>query len=155
MSIENRKDPFTVFKFGLEIKHLKLDLGQAFFKSVSGLKAEVEATDQLVGGENGFVRKLLGRVKYPPLVLKNGFTGDIRFSQTLFTILGENPYTRFDGAIYHYGASKSVVSVYNFVNAAMVKWELSELDAGKNELAIETIELIHEGLTIETPAAAT
>jgi hypothetical protein len=30
-----------------------------------------------------------------------------------------------------------------------VKWELSELDAAKNEVAIETLELAHEGLELE------
>ena len=28
-----------------------------------------------------------------------------------------------------------------------MKWELSEFDASKNEVAIETIEIAHEGLT--------
>ena len=31
-----------------------------------------------------------------------------------------------------------------------MKWELSELDASKNEVAIETLELAHEGLELVT-----
>jgi len=33
------------------------------------------------------------------------------------------------------------------------KWELGELDASKNELSIETLELTHEGLSYQATEA--
>jgi phage tail-like protein len=37
---------------------------------------------------------------------------------------------------------------WTFVRGWPVKWELSEFDASKNELAIETLEIAHEGLVV-------
>jgi len=41
------------------------------------------------------------------------------------------------------------VATYTFHGAWPVKWELSELDAGKNEVTTETIEIAHEGFEME------
>ena len=46
----------------------------AYFRSVSGLKVEIEVVEFREGGSND-VRKLPGQVKYPNLVLKQGFSG--------------------------------------------------------------------------------
>jgi phage tail-like protein len=42
---------------------------------------------------------------------------------------------------------------WKFHRGVPVKWELSELDASKSELAIETLEIAHEGLVF-TPKGA-
>jgi len=40
-----------------------------------------------------------------------------------------------------------IKSTWTVTRGWPVKWELSELDAAKNEVSIETLELAHEGLT--------
>ena len=47
------------------------------FHEVSGLSVEVEVIEFSEGGNNNFIHKLPGRVKYPNIVLKRGFTGDL------------------------------------------------------------------------------
>jgi len=47
----------------------------AVFRSVSGLSVEIEVVEFREGGESEAVHKLPGRVKYPNIILKQGFTG--------------------------------------------------------------------------------
>jgi phage tail-like protein len=39
---------------------------------------------------------------------------------------------------------------WRLLRAWPAKWELAELDASKHEVAIETVELAHEGLELES-----
>jgi len=41
------------------------------------------------------------------------------------------------------------VAAWKFSNGFPVKWEGPDLDASGNEVAIETIEIAHEGLSID------
>ena len=93
----------------------------AYFRSVSGLSVEIEVVEFREGGSND-VHKIPGRVKYPNLVLKEGFTG----------------------------ASELQKWALQLTNAWPAKWEGPELDASKNEIAIETIEIAHEGWSLST-----
>ena len=144
----NRFDPLLVFSFGLQLQLPggKLDWGDgtAFFKSVSGLKAENEVLEYREGGVNTCVRKLVGGVKWPNLVLKQGFTGDARLWKWRESL------TRINGFIAQLGANGKPICLWQFVQGWPVKWEGPDYDAGKNELSIETIEIAHEGLFFET-----
>ena len=68
-----RKDPLPVFCF-----HVKLDFmgGEAFFKSVSGLRYETEIVPVREGGQNLTTFQLPGAVKWSNIILKMGFTKD-------------------------------------------------------------------------------
>jgi phage tail-like protein len=137
-----RKDPLTTFLFGLALNGdgITMDPGTAFFKSVSGLKSETEVVDYSEGGVNEFTRKFQGVTKWPNLVLKQGFTGDL----TLF--YWKQSLVRTNGSIFILGPNLQKVAEWRFKRGWPVKWEGPDLDASKNELAIETIEIAHEGL---------
>src|SRR5690349_20592471 len=66
-----RNDPLPVFAFLVEIDGMG---GQAFFKSVSGLRYEQEIVPVKAGGVNDTTYQLVGGAKWSPLVLKQGFT---------------------------------------------------------------------------------
>jgi phage tail-like protein len=137
-----RNDPLTNFLFGLKIQDLSLDHadGTAFFKSVSGLKMESDVTDFQEGGVTSFMRKVIGVRKWTNIVLKQGFTGD-----NLLWNWRDKPY-RVDGVIVAIGPDMKPVCRWHFKNGYPVKWEGPEYDASKSDLAIETIEIAHEGL---------
>jgi phage tail-like protein len=144
-----RKDPLVTFLFTIEIPLVidgetkQLDRSTAFFKSVGGLKRETEVEDYVEGGVNTFTRKVIKVTKWPNLVLKQGFTGD----NTLWA-WRENPGQRVDGSIVMLGPNMEEKARWRFKRGYPVKWEGPELDASKNELAIETIEIVHEGLEL-------
>ena len=143
MSSAARKDPLPVFCFHVQLPGVG---GEAFFKSVSGLRYETELVPVKEGGQNATVFNLLGGVKWSNIVLKQGFTKDsglLKWRKE-WTVPGGG--TRVDGTITQLDTALTAQCTWTFVRGFPVKWELSELDASKNELAIETLEIAHEGL---------
>jgi phage tail-like protein len=126
-------------------------MAPAYFRSVSGLSVEVEVVEFREGGENQVTRKLPGRVKYPNIVLKQGFTGPASdlLKWTLRIASGTTEAKK--GSIAIYDAKGQPVATYTITNAWPVKWESPDFDASSNEVAIESIEIAHEGLRLTDP----
>jgi phage tail-like protein len=148
-----RKTPLPGFLFGFKITSgpytADYNEGTAFFKSVSGIKNDTDVTDYFEGGVTANTRKVIGVRKWPNLVLKQGFTGDKSIWKWKM-----NP-ARCNGEIIQLGADLEEICRWQFVNGYPVKWEGPDFDATKNDIAIESIEIAHEGLTFisGTPAA--
>jgi phage tail-like protein len=153
----SRNDPLTVFCFRVEIEIDGLRRGEAYFKTVSGLKSESEVTDYKEGGVNTTTRRLVGPAKWPNIVLKRGFIGSS--AQPLVdwrnAWLNDDPGTRLEranGKIVQLDSQLNKVCSWKFVNGWPCKWEGPDYDASKQELAIETLEIAHEGLEFEPPS---
>ncbi len=148
-------DPKTTFCFRVILEFGDHKSGETFFKSVSGLKYETEVVDYKQGGENLTTRRLVGATKWAPIVFKKGFCGDgkdlINWKKAWMDNSG-TPLKRANGKIVQLNSDLSEVSSWQFFNAWPSKWELSEYDASKAEIAIETLEIAHEGL-IYTPGS--
>jgi phage tail-like protein len=149
MASGNRRDPLPVFCFWVQIDALgKSDADKVFFKSVSGLKVEHEVIPVRAGGVNDTTFQLVGGMKWGPLVLKQGFTNGsklIEWREAWTT----GKMTRSGGTITQLDTAMQARAQWTFFNAWPSKWEIGELDASKSELAIETLELSHEGLKYE------
>jgi phage tail-like protein len=142
----NRRDPLPVFCFKVQLK-LGGQSAEAFFKSVSGLKYETEAVDLRAGGVNHTTFKLVGSTKWPNIVLKRGFTGSselLTWREDWLKVDGKR--TRAEGTIIQLDTELNPRAQWKFIEGWPVKWEVSELDASKSELAIETLEIAHHGL---------
>lgn len=141
----NRKDPLPVFCFKVELQ-LSGGNGDAFFKSVGGLKYETEIVSVKEGGANDTTFQLVGNTKWANIVLKQGYTG----SSDLLKWREEWLNGKFNriktGRIIQLDTALKAQASWTFYNGWPTKWELSELDATKSELAIETLEIAHEGL---------
>ena len=59
--------------------------------------------------------------------------------------------TRLSGSIIQLSTDLQPLGRWNFERGLPVKWEISDFDASKSELSVETLEIAHEGLTY-TPA---
>ena len=135
-----RKDPLPVFCF-----KVKLLGDDAFFKSVSGLRYETEVITRSAGGSNDTTFNLIGGMKWSNLTLRQGFTN----SSALLAWREEwrkGPAARIDGSITQLDTALAPKAQWDFFGAFPAKWEISEFDASKSELAIETLELAIEGL---------
>ncbi len=121
----------------------------AYFRSVSGLSIEIEVVEYREGGANDVVHKLPGRVKYPNVVLKQGFAGASDLQKWAFRIAAGTPEAK-NCTIVMYDVSHKEVARYRLANAWPTKVALPDFDAGGNDLAIETIEIAHEGLRLIT-----
>ena len=133
------------FTFRVEIEGVEA----GFFRSVSGLAIETEVVEFREGG-SGVIHKLPGVRKYPNLVLKRGFAGNPALYDW-YNSFTTGSAARVDGTIVMLTANLSEVARWQFHNGFPAKWEGPEFDASKSEVAIETLEIAHEGLTMVKP----
>ena len=144
---DQRKDPLPVFCFKVEIAGIE---GASFFKSVSGLKYELETIPVREGGNNSTTYNLIGGAKWSNIILKTGFTaasatnGLLNWRKSWLDRGG----LRKGGTITLLDTALKPGQSWQWVRGIPVKWEISEFDASKSELAIETIEIAHEGLVL-------
>ncbi len=141
-----RKDPLPVFCFKVELSLAGGGGGEAFFKSVSGLKYETEVVPVREGGANDTTFSLVGATKWSNIVLKQGFTGNSALLKWRQEWLNGTMNRIKTGKIIQLDTALKEVAKWTFVRGWPAKWELSELDASKSELSIETLEIAHEGL---------
>jgi phage tail-like protein len=144
-----RNDPITAFCFKVNISAGVLS-GDAFFKSVSGIKMETEVVDYRAGGQNWSTYKLVGATKWANIVLKRGFVAGnsdlLNWRKAWLNPTG--PFTRATITITALDTKFNSISngQWVFIEGWPCKWEISDFDASKNEVAIETLEIAHHGM---------
>ncbi len=136
-----RRQVHSAYYFVVEIAGQR----SSYFRSVSGLKSEAEVVPMQEGGRNDAELRLIGRTKYPNLVLKQGFAGPELFNKRNAFVQG--PGQRFNGSIIQMGPGNREMFKWQFTKGWICKWEGPEFDATKNEISVETIEIAHEGLS--------
>lgn len=139
-----RRDPWLVFCFKVTITEANLDAATGLFKSVSGLEIESEVVDFKEGGENERTHKLVGGTKFKNIVLKRGFSGK---EFTDWRKNWEKSKQRVSGTIEQLDTKGGTMAKWEFTGGWPCKWSMSEFDASKNEVSIETIEIAHQGIT--------
>jgi len=138
-----RNDPLPVFSFLVD-----LGLGgQAYFKSVSGLRYETEVVPVRAGGVNDTTYNLVGATKWTNLVFKQGFTRDSKLITWRQEWIRGGKMNRLPGTITQLDTALQPKAQWAFTRGWPCKWDISEFDASKSELAIETLEIAHDGLT--------
>jgi phage tail-like protein len=147
MADDNRNDPLPVFCFWVQLNITGHGTDHMFFKSVSGLKMETEVIPVREGGANNTTFQLPGATKWSNIVLKQGFTkgsGLVAWRQEWI----QGKMTRIaSGTITQLNTAKQPQATWTFYNGWPCKWEIAEFDASKSELAIETLEIAHDGIT--------
>ena len=123
------------------------------FEEVSGLKIEYQIIEYREGNSPEFsATKMPGIPKYSNITLKRGILpGDNEFFDWLKTIR-LNQVERRDLVISLLNENHEPAMVWKAKNAFPVRIEGPVLKATGNEVAIETLEVAHEGLTIESGA---
>jgi phage tail-like protein len=136
-----RHDPYKVFKFRVEIDGLT----SAAFSEVSGLDSETVVIEYRTGSEPNSVRKLPGLTKYPNIVLKRGITQDAELWNWRQRVV-DGDVDRRNGSIILQDDSGQDQVRWNFRNGWPCKLQGPHLNAHGNDVAIETLEISHEGL---------
>ncbi|HLG13136.1 MAG TPA: phage tail protein [Blastocatellia bacterium] len=142
-----RADPYQVFNFFIEIEGVLA----GGFSECSGLQVETEVHEYAEGGQNDYVHRFRGRTKYPPLVLKHGLTlidGLWRWHQDVI----KGDFERKNGTIYLMNRRGIPVLWWDFKEAFPTKWTGPELRASSGDVAFESVELAHRGLSRPTNA---
>jgi phage tail-like protein len=121
------------------------DVVVGYFTECSGLSAEYETYPYAEGGQNLFVHQLRGRVKYANIVLKRGVTA----SRDLLNWFQENKERSSRGGltIKLLNRDLKVVQTWAFSCAVPVRYTAPSVSSDATSMAIETLEIAHEGLT--------
>lgn len=119
----------------------------AGFSEVGGLDMTLEVEDYKEGGRNDLVHKLPSRITWGNLRLKRGVAISDDLFEWLYSFV-EGRGTRRDGLITLQDDQKKPLRVWKFVHALPIKWTGPSLDAGRSQVAIEELELAHEGLSL-------
>ena len=135
-------DPFHAFNFFVEVEGLLV----AGFSECSGLQVETEIQEYAEGGLNDYTHHFRGRTKYSPLVLKRGLTLNNQLWRWHQEVI-QGTFERKNGTIYLLDVTHIPVIWWNFKKAFPAKWTGPELRANSTDVAIESVELIHQGLS--------
>ena len=119
------------------------------FTEVTGLDIQVEAIEYREGNSPEYSKvKMPGMHKFSNITLKRGsIAGDSEFYKWINTI-SLNTVERRDVVISLLNEAHEPVMTWKAKNSFPVKVQASDLKSDGNEVAIETIELAHEGLNL-------
>jgi phage tail-like protein len=137
-----RDDPYKAYNFRVEIDGITV----AAFCEVTGLRNETEVIAYRAGGEPTRVRKMPGLTTYANLVLRRGITKNDELWNWRKTVL-DGAVERRNGAIVLLADDGTELVRWTFVDGWVAKFDGPDLSAKANEVAIETIEIAHEGLS--------
>ncbi len=128
---------------------VKWDDAVMSFQEVSGLDIQSEEIKYRAGDSPNFsVVKMPGMKKFGNITMKKGvFKGDNKFWDW-FNEIKMNVIKRKAITISLLDETGGVTMVWTLANAWPTKITSTDLKSEGNEVAIETIEIVHEGLTI-------
>ena len=136
-------DPFGSFNFLVESDGLL----QAGFSEATGLNSEQDVAEYRNGNEGNTIRKLPSLQKYANVVLKRGVGTGQDFLDWRKAV-EDGAIERRDVSIVLLDEARVPQVRYNLANAWPCKWTGPDLKANANEVAIEAVELCHEGMTL-------
>lgn len=132
--------------------HFKVEWGgeRLGFSEVSGLTVETKMIEYRTGEMPEYTKlKMPGMQEYGNITLKRGvYEGDNQFFEWWNTVR-LNKINRRDVTISMLNENHQPLMVWKVKNAWPVKLQSTDLKADGNETAIDTLEIAHEGLTIE------
>jgi phage tail-like protein len=118
----------------------------AGLQEVTGLGAEMEVVPYPEGGFNTFVHQLPGRHSYPRIVLKRGIVREKLLWDWYRAGLVGTLGARRGGIITLLDPTGEPALSWGFVGGLAVKWSGPGLNAMQNEVAVESLEIAHQGL---------
>lgn len=137
-------NPFGSSHFLVEIDGIPA----AGFVEVSGLEADVAVVDYRNGNDkSGAAHKLPGEAKYANLTLKRGLTADLNLWTWMQQTL-DGQVSRRNLSVILMNEKGDPVMRFNVKDAWPVRWTGPTLNAEANTVALETLEIAHEGLSV-------
>ena len=141
------RDPDGVAESRFTVSLPGITLGS--FREVSGIGMEWETMDYAEGGNNQFVHRLPVRLKYQNIVLKRGVTHHEALLQWLQQAQQQGVRKKRGAlTITLMGPGGEDIRAWSFSDAFPIKWTGPALNASSNQIAMETLEIAHTGMTI-------
>jgi phage tail-like protein len=139
-------DSSSTFAFlGAPAGSALLDLAVGGFSECSGLEMSMQPEEYKEGGRNGAVLKFPSRVTWSNLTLKKGVGVGTALWDWHFGFV-EGKGKRRDGIIMLLNEQRTPNNVWFFRRGLPIKYSGPALNAVQNNVAIESIEIAHEGI---------
>jgi phage tail-like protein len=139
-----RDDPYLNFNFVVEIEGEPV----AGFNEADLPAGRIEAVAYREGTDQTSAARLLpGRVEYERLVLRRGFSGDAALFRW-WRAVAEGNLDRRNVSVVLLDEKRQDVARWNLVRAWPTKYEPPSLRGLGHDVAIETLELAHEGIEL-------
>jgi phage tail-like protein len=144
------QDPIGNFRFSLELNQVKV----AGFAECTGLQMETKVFEYKEGGNNLTSLKFPEATSYGNITLKRGISSsnellewqlDVANGKFSKNARASNPNV----AIILNNEKGNPVKRWNLIRPFPVKWVAPDLKAAGSEVAIETIEIAHEGIELK------
>lgn len=150
-------DEFIPFRFHVTLfdsQDVSQEICQGAFSEVSGLEASMTPKTLKEGGRNWGEAQLSGPTTFPPVILKRGITRiDHLWVWFEATTRSANYGLRYSGVIDVFYPSGEPAFRWNLINVLPTKFKGPDLTSTANQVAVEELHLVHEGLTLQRPPA--
>lgn len=138
-----RRDPYTNARFRLQINGIE----QAAFVECAIADTTSDPIEYRVGTDIGSARKQPGLTKYGNITLKWGLSDSKELWDWRKMIIdGKVDDARRNGSIIVLDEEGNPTVQWDFVRGWPTKYDPADLNAKANDIAIETLEITHEGL---------
>ncbi|MUT67112.1 phage tail protein [Paenibacillus sp. NEAU-GSW1] len=138
----DRVDPYRNFRFRVELEGLE----QGGFSEVTGFEATMDVIEYREGNEVTTPRKLPGLTKYGNITLKWGTTESMELYEWIQECV-EGTIERKTITIIALDEEGEDVATWQVIEAWPVKYTAPTFNGTGNEVAFESIEFAHEGMT--------
>jgi phage tail-like protein len=122
------------------------------FAECSGLEATMTVDEYAEGGRNAGMLKFPGRVRHPNIKLRRGVTSSLdlwRWHEDFLRGRGR----RRDGIIQLLNDSGDEVRSWRFQRGIPARWAGPPMNALGSQIALEELEIAHEGLIVRSLGA--
>jgi len=144
--------PLPSFHFRVVFGSEAIDNAEPYdnhFQSVSGLSVEMNTETIIEGGENRFEHQIPVRTKYSTLVLKRGVLKDSALIQWCRKALEDFQFKPATLQIELLGENHTPLITWALFHVWPKKWSVSDFDAEKSELLVETLEMNYNFFTVK------
>jgi phage tail-like protein len=141
MPTVGRNNWYRKFRFLIELEGLIV----GGFSEVSGLQVENEVETIGEGNFNNYESKFPKNTKYPNIVLKRGIIDSTKIWKWHQDVVNGKT-SRKSGCIILLDSMGNEKQRWRFNQAYPTKWSGPELKADGNDVEIESLELVHEGI---------
>jgi phage tail-like protein len=122
-----------------------LDVAVGGFSECQGLDASIKVEEFNEGGNNGTVLKFPGRVSWSNITLKRGLAANSSLWDWFYGF-AEGHGKRRDGVIVLMNEMMVPNNIWYFRRALPLKYSGPQMNATQNNVAIESMEISHEGI---------
>lgn len=139
-------DPLVSFHFALDVQSTIT----GYFAEVSGLGSETEVVEQKIVAKDGHsqvVRKIPGRLKWDNITLKRGITDNMdMWKWRKMVEEGKVEDARKNGTVTMFDQTGGAIAEWTFDKAWPSKVTGPAIKADSNEIGVEEMVLVHEGI---------